>query len=102
MCIEIRSLNRYRDLKDFMIELFSEISTLSPKFLMTSIEQFKKKGIDAKKGKQAGRTTYQKELQQIRDTCSLLKHLSTAIQLETKYRRNQDYADLRVINIDIK
>lgn len=81
--------------------MFSEISRLPPNISMTSIEQLKKKGIDVKKGKQAGRTTYQKELQQIRDTCSLLKHLATAIQLETKYRRNQDYADLRVINIEM-
>lgn len=65
---------------------------------MSSVDQYKKKGIEIKRNKQTGRTTYQKELQQIRDTCSQLKHLSHAIQLETKFRRNQDYADLRVKN----
>lgn len=65
---------------------------------MNSIESAKKKELVSKKSKQTGRTTYQKELQQIRDTCSLLKHLSTAIQSEAKFRQSQDLADLNVSN----
>lgn len=49
-----------------------------------------------KKTKQLGRTVYQKELQQIRDTCTLLKQLSTATQNEAKFRRGQDFEELKV------
>ena len=54
----------------------------------------------AAKKKPAGRTVYQKELQQIKDICSLLKQLSITQQNESKNRRNQDYLELQVHRID--
>lgn len=59
------------------------------------MDAFKKKQI-AGNLQAAGRTVYQKELQQIKETCVLLKQLSTAMQSEAKYRRHQDSLELSV------
>jgi hypothetical protein len=48
------------------------------------------------KRKVAVKTIHQKELQQIRDVCGLLKQLTSSQQTELQFRRKQDYEELKV------
>ncbi|KAI8899147.1 hypothetical protein BC833DRAFT_587015 [Globomyces pollinis-pini] len=52
--------------------------------------------------KQAGRTIYQKELQQIKELCSLMKKLAELQEQEVKFRRTQDLNELQELTDNSK